>query len=89
MLAETSKGPWIALPEDVLNEFQGKYRESNRKVARRYFGGEISGSDDPLFLRRTVSREQVFDCTLTVEQAVEIAASLLAQSEKEARLSGR
>lgn len=76
-LAEISTGPNIGLPDEDLDRFQATFAESNRSVAKEFFGGEISGSDDPLFLPRAGSRNQVLAHSLTTERAIETAAQLL------------
>jgi hypothetical protein len=76
-LAEISKGPRLALSDEESARFQATFREANSKIAIQFFGGEIDGSDDPLFMPRTAAKEPVANHSLTVEQAGEIAAILL------------
>jgi hypothetical protein len=74
-LAETSKGPSIDLCEDDRRALMASVRDSNRRVAMEYFGGEIQSSDDPLFGPR-LDKERVSQVSLSVDRAVEFALRL-------------
>ena len=94
LLNEISAGPLATLSNEELADFMSQFRESNREVAREYFGGELAGSDDPLFAPRADTRERTLQPVLTVERAVEIAAWLWQQKQAEverleASLAGR
>ncbi len=81
LLSQISNGPLATLPQDELARFMAGFEESNRLVAEEYFGGAISGSDDPLFLPRADTRERATDVPLSVERAVEICAWLWRQKQ--------
>jgi hypothetical protein len=52
-------------------------------VAVEYFGGELDGSDDPLFPPRSDSRARTGAPELSAEKAVKIAAYLWQQQQEE------
>lgn len=74
-----SAGPLIDLSPQERASFMGALRESNRRVALEYFGGETAKIDDPLFGQRLDDRPRVEAGQLTVERAVNIAATLFAR----------
>jgi hypothetical protein len=89
-LAAQAEGPLPTLPRKQLDEFMSNFTESNRRVAVEYFGGELDGSDDPLFLPRSDSRDRTGTPELTAERAVKIAAYLWQEQQEEIdRLSER
>ena len=81
LLSQISNGPLATLSLDELAKFMAGFEESNRRVAEEYFGGAISGSDDPLFLPRADTRQRASDVPLSVERAVEICAWLWGQKQ--------
>jgi hypothetical protein len=84
LLSKVSSGPLVTLGEDELDRFMALFRESNAKVADAYFGGPISGSDNPLFKPRSDKRERTRQAVLTAERAVELCAWLW--QEKQAQV---
>lgn len=90
LLSKISNGPLATLPDDALARFLAHFEESNRQVAEEYFGGPISGSDNPLFLPRADTRSRASDVPLSVERAVEICAWLWQQKQTQVeRFSAR
>lgn len=77
MLESVSDGPLIDIPEHRRVAFMRELRESNAMVAREYFGGELTDSDDPLFLPRSDRRERTHPRELGVEEIIALAATLL------------
>ena len=75
-LQAISHGPLVDLPPEMLENFMGAVRRSNRLVAAEYFDGQIAETGDPLFGPRTNLR-RVHGPSLSPERAVEIAAILL------------
>jgi hypothetical protein len=88
LLGEISKGPLATLSEEDLKRFMSQFLDSNRQVAIEYFGGEASGSDDPLFAPRADERERTREPALTVELAVEISAWLWQQKQAQIERMG-
>jgi hypothetical protein len=84
LLSKVSSGPLVTLGEDELDRFMALFRGSNAKVADEYFGGPISGSDNPLFKPRSDKRERTRQVVLTPERAVELCAWLW--QEKQAQV---
>jgi hypothetical protein len=90
LLNAQATGPLPTLGADELREFMSNFIDTNRRVAIEYFGGELKGSDDPLFLPRSDARDRTRDPGLTAERAVEISAYLWQQQQAEIdRLSER
>ncbi len=77
MLESISDGPLIDLPERRRKKMMKKFRDSNALVANEYFGGELTDSDDPLFLPRADTRDRTCTTDLTAEEIVAITAKLL------------
>jgi hypothetical protein len=73
-----SKGPLIDLPPAERRELMARVRDSNARVAREYFGGELQDSDDPLFRPRSDRRPRTSEVVLDGETAVAMAAALMA-----------
>jgi hypothetical protein len=76
LLAENSTGPLLALPAEELRRFMGRFVESNRKVAREYFGAIAENGDDPLFAPSTDVRPRTSYVPLTADAAVGVAAAI-------------
>jgi len=85
LLNKASRGPLLTLGEAELAGFMAQFDESNAKVARAWFGGVRTDSDNPLFLPRSDSRQRVQQVALTPERAVELCALLW--QEKQAQLN--
>lgn len=83
LLAAVSDGPLRGLPGDELATFMASFRQSNARVAETYFGGVLTGSDDPLFPQAKQSRPRVSDYMLTVDDAIVVAARLWSEKQKE------
>lgn len=77
MLESVSDGPLIDIPERQRAALMRKVRDSNAMVAREYFGGELTGSDDPLFRPRWDKRDRVCEQELSIGEIVALAARLL------------
>ena len=77
-LNNLSNGPLIDLSPDDRRALMERLRESNALVARKFFGGELTDSDDPLFRQRSDSRPRTFAQGLDADGAVAIASKLLA-----------
>jgi hypothetical protein len=96
LLQRVSDGPRPTLPSAELGEFMGYFRESNARVAEKYFG-QIERDGDPLFgnIRRRDSRAEMQP--LSTEAAIAIAAHLwegqqerlLEQARRIQKLGGR
>jgi len=84
LLSKASRGALLTLDQAELARFMAQFDESNAKVARDWFGGVLSGSDNPLFAPRSDKRERVSAAALTPERAVELCAMLW--QEKQAQL---
>lgn len=72
-----SKGPLIDLPPAERRSLMERVRDSNARVAREFFGGELQDSDDPLFRPRSDRRPRMSDHVLDGETAVALAAALM------------
>jgi hypothetical protein len=70
VLANMSDGPAFTVPADVVTAIRAAYSSSNAAVARKWFG-----QDDGVLFTPTPLKDLPFT-TLTVEEAVEIAAKL-------------
>jgi len=77
MLESVSDGPLIDIPEHRRVALMRKLRKSNAMVAREYFGGELTDSDDPLFLPRSDRRERTYPRELGVDEIIALATTLL------------
>jgi hypothetical protein len=96
LLQRVSDGPRPTLPADELAEFMGYFRDSNARVAEKYFG-RTEADGDPLFgnIGRLDSRAEMRP--LSTEAAIAIAAhlwegqqeKLLEQARRIQKLSGR
>jgi hypothetical protein len=91
LLEEISAGPLLSLPDHMLDQFMRSLRESNRRVASEYFGGEILGSADPLFGARTDDRPRTSEQKIEPRRMVEITAKVLDRwaRDKKHRSTGR
>ena len=83
-LSERSHGPLLDLPEDQRAKLMAVVREGNARVAEEYFGGTLTGSDDPLFLSRPTDRPRTSKMELGLERAIAIGAELWQWQEKRA-----
>jgi hypothetical protein len=77
-LEKMSNGPLIDLSPAERRDLMARVRESNARVAREYFGGELQDSDDPLFRPRSDRRPRTSEHVLDGETAVAMAAALMA-----------
>lgn len=83
LLAKIGNGPQLTLPAEVLTEFMGSLRESNRKVAEEYFGGARDDSDDPLFAPLKFSRPRVEQPEMTLDDAIKMMARVWAAANED------
>jgi len=81
-LEASSTGPMLELPDDLRLALMQRLRDSNARVAREYFGGELCDSDDPLFKPRSDNRPRVQDGRLDAGKAVALAAKLFSAAER-------
>lgn len=88
-LERISDGPLLDLSEDDRAAFMKMVRPFNRRVAKRFFGGVLSDSDDPLFVRRADARPRTSDPGLSPDDAVRIAARLLTMDPVKGRQRDR
>lgn len=96
ILQRVSDGPRPTLPSAELAEFMGHFRDSNARVAEKYFG-RVEPEGDPLFGKIGRQEHRTEMKALSTEAAIAIAAhlwegqqeKLIEQARRIQKLSGR
>jgi hypothetical protein len=88
-LERISDGPLLDLSEEDRAAFMKMVRPFNRRVAKRFFGGVLPDSDDPLFAPRADVRARTSEAGLSPDDAVRIAARLLTMDPVKGRQRDR